>query len=184
MANWTLDQFKNYVKQRPDVGFDFGDTPTNKQNNEKQLDLVPNETELFYRCDEPREKELLETQVQSNYIEWVRLNRLYVEVLRSCFAIPNGGSRPIKTAKTMKAEGMEPGVPDLMILSPSRGYAGLIIETKTKYNQPSEEQIEWLNRLARNNFYCVVCWSTASMVDITCWFYNLPDEVKHRWPVG
>jgi hypothetical protein len=183
MTNWTQQEFAELL-ERPEIGeLNKELKPRRKKITEIQGQLSLAGDELFHRLLDNREKRKLETTVQSNYFEWVRINKPYAEALRSAFAVPNGGSRPKKTAAIMKAEGMEAGVPDLMILSPARGYAGLVIETKTKYNQPSDEQKEWLNRLARNNFYCVVAWSTIDMVNITCWFYNLPDDVRHRWPI-
>lgn len=187
MANWTQEEFAALLKKPgiSELNIDLQPKPKSKQKAvvETQTQLNLSGDELFHRLLDHREKNKLETVVQSNYFEWVRINKAYAEPLRAAFAVPNGGSRPKKTAATMKAEGMEAGVPDLMILAPARGYAGLVIETKTKYNQPSDEQKEWLNRLARNNFYCVAAWSTEDMVDVTCWFYNLPDDVKYRWPV-
>ena len=184
MGNWTQQDLANLLNN-PEIGELNKDLRPKRKKMviETQGELALSGSELFYRLTDNREKRKLETTVQSNYFEWVRFNKAYVEPLRSAFAIPNGGARAKKTAATMKAEGVEAGVPDLMILSPARGYSGLVIETKTKYNQPSDEQKEWLNRLSRNGFYCVAAWSTIDMVNITCWFYNLPDEVKHRWPI-
>lgn len=185
MGNWTQEEFAALLKkpQIAELNMDLQPKRKKKRVVETQTEFNFSGDELFHRLLDHREKRKLETTVQSDYFEWVRLNKAYAEPLRSAFAVPNGGSRPKKTAGIMKAEGMEAGVPDLMILAPARGYAGLVIETKTKYNQPSDEQKEWLNRLSRNGFYCVVAWSTIDMVNVTCWFYNLPDDVKHRWPV-
>lgn len=190
MTNFTKEEFDRMLKNNSQITSDiqpslFGGSQQTREATipEIQIELPISNNDLFHRLNDHRELERLETFVQSEYIKWVRTNKMYVEPLRACFAIPNGGSRPKKTAATMKAEGMEAGVPDLMILSPARSYAGLVIETKTKYNQPSMAQKNWLNMLSRNNFYCVVCWSTIDMVNVTCWFYTFSDEVKHRWPL-
>jgi hypothetical protein len=58
-------------------------------------------------------------------------------------AIPNGGKRALKTAFTLKKEGVRAGVWDLFLLTPCHGYAGLWIETKFGSNGLTEEQISF-----------------------------------------
>lgn len=68
-------------------------------------------------------------------------------------SIPNGakfGRDPRKAAMQMhrlKAEGLEPGIPDLHFPTASCGFHGLWLETKSAKGKPTEEQIEWLERL-------------------------------------
>lgn len=58
-------------------------------------------------------------------------------------AIPNGGSRPGKTAVNLKSEGVRPGVPDLFV--PARN---LWIEMKRATGgKLSPEQKDWINYL-------------------------------------
>jgi hypothetical protein len=54
---------------------------------------------------------VLESSEQIGFVRWFRQN--FPQVL--IFAIPNGGRRGWKTAKTLKAEGVVPGIPDLHI---------------------------------------------------------------------
>ena len=179
--SWTQDKLNLALKSNPDLKMDI-DTDVGKYIPEPvvkatQPHLPIKSEELFTRHLKYREKVLLETVIQSRFAAWVRKHRPFYEPLMSGFAVPNGGKRPKKTAITMKKEGQEAGVPDYMILHPARTYSGLILETKTKYNQPTPEQIDWLNRLATNGFYCCVCWSTRDMIEVTTWFYNLPERL-------
>ena len=69
-----------------------------------------------------------EHQEQAALVEWFRLRfRNYAGVF---FAIPNGGARSKATGGKLKAEGVLPGVPDLMLCVPVGGYHGLFIEMK------------------------------------------------------
>jgi hypothetical protein len=74
------------------------------------------------------------------------------------FAVPNGGMRNKVVAAKLKAGGVRAGVPDLMLLTPRHGYAGLVIEMKReKGSTLSKEQAEWLNWLSDQNFLTVIC---------------------------
>lgn len=48
------------------------------------------------------------------------------------FAVPNGGYRNEREAKTLKAEGVTSGVADLQLTVAKQGYHGLFLETKIK----------------------------------------------------
>jgi len=74
------------------------------------------------------------------------------------FAVPNGGMRNRVVAAKLKAGGVRAGVPDLMLLTPRHGFAGLVIEMKReKGSKMSPEQADWLDWLAKQNFMAVVC---------------------------
>lgn len=90
---------------------------------------------------------------------------------KALFAIPNGGKRNMVTALKLKAEGVRPGVPDLMLAKVSSGYHGLFIELKrTKGGSTSKEQKQWLQYLNRAGYRAVVCkgWLEAKEV-IECY---------------
>lgn len=76
------------------------------------------------------------------------------------FAVPNGGMRNKVVAAKLKAAGVRAGVPDLMLLTPRHGFAGLIIEMKReKGSKLSPEQAGWLEWLSEpeQNFMTVIC---------------------------
>lgn len=104
----------------------------------------------------------------STQIAAVRLFRtIYPEHANRLFAIPNGGARGGKVSKTgkniqaaiMKAEGVTPGVPDLLLAFPAFGFAGLFIEMKTPVGTLEPEQREILEDFASVGYAVVVCRS-------------------------
>ncbi len=79
--------------------------------------------------------------------------------------IPNGGRRDARTGAQMKKEGVKPGVPDLCLPVPSRGYHGMYIELKAQTGgRVSPAQKKWLSALKENGYYAVVCygWKQAA----------------------
>ena len=56
------------------------------------------------------------------------------------WAVPNGGFRDVRTASKLKAEGVKPGVSDIMILW---GGRLICIELKTAKGRQSPEQKQW-----------------------------------------
>lgn len=76
-----------------------------------------------------------ESKEQVAFVKWFRLQFPSVRI----FAIPNGGARDAITGSRLKAEGVEPGVPDLYIPK-----WHLWIEMKRiKKSSTSEEQKGW-----------------------------------------
>lgn len=75
--------------------------------------------------------------------------------------VPNGGHRhPIVAAK-MKAAGVKPGVPDVLIFERSEydgtRYSGLALELKVGKNVCGAHQKAWSERLQRNGWKVAVC---------------------------
>lgn len=60
----------------------------------------------------------------------------------SIFSVPNGGSRNILEAKTLKATGVVAGVSDLIILIPNRC---IFVELKTETGKQSDKQKDFEN---------------------------------------
>ena len=59
--------------------------------------------------------------------------------------------------------GVRAGVSDLIFLEPRMNYHGLIIELKTKKNDPTPKQIEFLEKCDERKFLCVVCYNFESV---------------------
>lgn len=88
-------------------------------------------------------------------IQWFRLQ--YPELRDVLFAVPNGSVRDKITGARLKAEGVTPGVSDLLLLKPNRFYGCLAIEMKTPKGRQSDSQKEWQKHIeAQGNKY-VVC---------------------------
>ena len=84
--------------------------------------------------------------------------------LRLCYHVPNGGSRDVREARNLKAQGVKAGVPDICLPVPRGGYHGLYIELKRcKGGRVSEEQAVWIDRLNRLGYRAVICkgWEAA-----------------------
>lgn len=73
------------------------------------------------------------------------------------FAVPNGGSRNKVEAANMKKQGVTPGVPDVILLIPKKGYASLCLEFKTATGRQSNEQREFQRQaeIYRNKYIIV-----------------------------
>jgi hypothetical protein len=82
----------------------------------------------------------LEHHLQTDFFKWLSQFVLDNPYLYLAHAIPNGGSRNIKEAAGLKAEGVKAGIPDIFLPIPIKNYNGLYIEFKAKGNKPSEDQ--------------------------------------------
>ena len=95
------------------------------------------------------------------------------------FAIPNGANKKSWAARaSFKAEGLRPGVPDLMIPLPTKTYHGLFIEMKRlkkTYPKISEEQRDWNVLLNKNGYCAMICYGAAEA--IKCIEMYLNDEI-------
>lgn len=72
-------------------------------------------------------------------------------------AIPNGGQRHPAVAAKLKAEGVTPGIPDLMLTIPVSPYHGLFIEMKARGGRLTESQREQIERLRARGYHAVCC---------------------------
>lgn len=90
----------------------------------------------------------------------------YRKELKWFFAIPNGGSRNLIEAVSLKAQGVKSGVPDMFLPLASCGYHGLFIELKVGENKVSENQKEFINDISKNGFLCVVCYGADETIEI------------------
>lgn len=102
-----------------------------------------------------------EHNLQVACVNWFRMQ--YPKYAKLLFAIPNGGKRHLKTAKAMKAEGAQKGVPDLMLAVPEASdcplYFGLFIEMKSATGRLSPEQKAYLVALETQGYKTAVCKS-------------------------
>lgn len=105
-----------------------------------------------------------EHQEQVAVVEWFDLQ--YPALRGRLAAVPNGGARHKAVAGKLKAEGVRKGYPDLQLLTPRHGFAGLIIEMKRiKGGRLETEQADWLQWLAEQNFLTVVCKGSDAAIE-------------------
>lgn len=112
--------------------------------------------------------EMSEHDIQVKVCKWLKERKI-------ChFAVPNGfvhnGDKvstadKISTAQYinyMKAEGLYPGVPDLVIL-PGNGKVAFL-ELKTEKGHPSEFQLKWQKHLQENKYMTRICYGYESAI--------------------
>lgn len=99
-------------------------------------------------------------------MKWATLASNTRPELAELVAVPNGGLRHIRVAQKLKAEGVAPGYPDLLLDVARGGHHGLRIEMKSQTGRLSPEQIVWLNRLNARGYKAVMCkgWLEAKQV--------------------
>jgi hypothetical protein len=83
----------------------------------------------------------------------------YPECAGVFMAIPNGSARNPWTAKNLKDEGVLSGAPDLLLVVPRHGFAGLCIEMKKPGGKVSDSQKAFKAAVERFKYKYVVCYS-------------------------
>ncbi len=94
------------------------------------------------------------------------------------FHSPNGGKRNLLEAIKFKKMGVKSGVPDCLILNQRQGFKGLAIELKVGKNQPTQNQMDWLEDLARLGYLCWVSWSLDEVVALIDWYFDKRKPLK------
>ena len=116
-----------------------------------------------------------EHNIQAACVRWFNLQ--WPEYRGLLFAVPNGGARNKATAGKLKAEGVVPGVSDLILLvgkparKPLRGFCdissfGLCIEMKTKTGRQSPEQKAWQAKAEQFGYEYAVCRSLDEFIAV------------------
>lgn len=109
-----------------------------------------------------------EHEEQSALMDWAELGSRIDPRLLLLFAIPNGGHRHIGVARQLRDEGVKPGVPDLFLPVPSKGFHGLFIEMKSLKGRPTPEQSDWLVKLAEQGYkvaWCRGCEAAIAVIE-------------------
>lgn len=99
----------------------------------------------------------MEHNLQAACVKWFRYT--YPEMSHSLFAVPNGGRRDKATGGKMKAEGVLPGVSDLILLRKNSQYGALLIEMKYENGKQSESQKEWQDMVEKDGYRYALCRS-------------------------
>ena len=108
--------------------------------------------------------EVTEHAEQVAVFEWSAYQRKKYPELDLLIAIPNGGKRHIGTAMKLKAEGVKPGVPDILLPVSRHGFNALWIELKVGKNKPSPNQLYMMHRLTDEGAMCQVCWGAEQAI--------------------
>lgn len=107
-----------------------------------------------------------EHQHQVSLFKWAGwMTRQYQE-LRWMYAVPNGAflgrdrKAAVIHARRMLAEGLKPGMLDVVLPAARGGYHGLYIEMKAGNNDTSDEQDAWAEGLSALGHLVVICWNS------------------------
>jgi len=121
---------------------------------------------------------------QVAFVEWCRwMAQSELPLLKHRFAVGNGGLRHPAIAGQLKAEGVEPGVPDKLLPVPIAPYVGLPIEMKAPgeacrgIGAVKPEQREWLLNLAELGWASTVAFGVDAARAIARWYLCTTDEL-------
>lgn len=98
-----------------------------------------------------------ELKIQAQAWQWAWTN--LPKTRRLLFHVPNGGYRTVVEAAQLKASGVVPGIPDLILLIPAKGFSCLEIEVKEPGGRVSADQTEVHTIHRQAGAKVVVCWS-------------------------
>jgi hypothetical protein len=117
----------------------------------------------------------IESDHQTAFFSWVRLNQQKHAELKRFYAIPNGGKRGHSTAIALYLEGVRAGVLDVHLPLARQGKAGLWFEFKAPDGTLSPQQREEVLALEAEGHavYIIREWTTAAA--ITRDYLSLPE---------
>lgn len=116
-----------------------------------------------------------EHQIQSAFFDFIRIKRNSDWRYKLVFAVPNGGQRHPAVAAKMKAEGVTPGVADVLCLYPAHGHCGLCLEFKRPKEKQTEAQREFENYVHTAGYmYQVVRDAEMAIKLVERWFSKPP----------
>lgn len=89
------------------------------------------------------------------------------------FHVPNGSHKSIAQRMRFKRLGLKPGVPDVWVVIPKKGFYGLVIEMKRqKGGVVSDEQKKWVEYLRNVGFSVHVCKGAGPAVEVVNWYLD------------
>jgi hypothetical protein len=109
-----------------------------------------------------------ESRTQIACVQWFRYQ--FPRYAKLLIAVPNGGNRNAREAKILKDEGVTPGVADLLLLVPKKGYGCLCIEMKTEKGSQSDSQKIWQKHSEAYGNKYVICRNLDEFIKIIEWY--------------
>lgn len=90
----------------------------------------------------------------------------YLDVLKLTWChVANERRTSIQQGVRLKKKGVKSGVPDCLIFEAKKGYRGLAIELKVGKNNPSKNQLEWLDKLNNKGWKTAICYSLDEVIN-------------------
>ena len=105
----------------------------------------------------------IESNLQIACFSWFSLQ--YPQLKGFLFHIPNGGFRGKQEAIRFKCMGVTPGVADLFLMIPSKGFHGLFIEMKTDNGKMSDYQQLFCSRCTGVGYKYAICRNLDQFMD-------------------
>ena len=112
---------------------------------------------------------LQESTLQSSCVRWFRYQYPHLVI----YAVPNGGSRNVREAQRLKAEGVLAGVADLVVLLPQG--KSLYIEMKVKGNRQTDNQKEFQKKVTTLGHTYAVCYTFEEFQKVIEDFISIHD---------
>ncbi len=99
-----------------------------------------------------------EEQEQAWVIQWSKISLARYPQLKMLYAVPNGARVARSQANKLKREGMNPGVPDLVLPVARGGFHGFYLEMKRiQGSSVSKVQKDWHEWLQEEDYQVKVC---------------------------
>ncbi|MEP7339343.1 MAG: hypothetical protein ABI977_16520, partial [Acidobacteriota bacterium] len=128
-----------------------------------------------------RHREDREHRHQVAVFQWRAAKVRQFPFLARMYAVPNGGSRNAMEAASLKAEGLLPGVSDIVLPRPLRGYHGLYIELKDLGRESEKDgglspaQLTFLQGVSEDGHFSAVAYGSNQAIDILEWYIGITD---------
>lgn len=128
----------------------------------------------------------LESAEQQKLFTWWHMEHRRLGVPEQLlFAIPNGGKRDLRTAVRMKREGVQAGIPDMMLAVPRRAFHGLFIELKQGKGRLSDHQAQALALLQEQGYATAVPYGfQEARAAIEAYLAGRHEDTAHTAPGG
>lgn len=166
---YTLSEAQALFKKKPKYGLGFL-TNQRKPHNPKKA-IPKTENLLCPELGKDNPYRFSEKALQKATAKFLQ----YFDVFkRRAFHVPNEREQE-HTRIDLAAQGVKPGVSDWLILiafeKDGVRFPGMAIELKNKTGSLSENQINFLNEMYNDGYYCAVCWNAESFEDLVRWAY-------------
>ncbi len=79
-----------------------------------------------------------------------------------------------------KKKGVRAGIPDVLNLTPRRGYHGFAGEMKVGGGQLSDAQIVEAKCLKADGYFVHVCWSWSEMARLMLYYFEIDDRLAYQ----
>lgn len=118
--------------------------------------------------------------LQPEQIEQIRLFnwiRTVPEIARFTFSIPNERKTTPQQGLTLKRMGLRPGVSDIFVGVQNIKYGGYFLELKAGSNLPTEHQLQFMEDMSKQGYYCSWCKGYEKAKESIEWYLTIPKRI-------